>query len=406
MINNSLKILNTFWSLGCDVFQGFQEHKSFGVLFVGNISWFLCNVILKIELNTIDYGYFALYVTFLNLIFNYGFLGIDHTVIRLSRFDRNKKTLFIPQLQIYYLCIPITLIIAGSIYQYCISTSVGILISCLLSGLLMLIISTIYNVLRLQEKFWSSQIVNNIWKIFFLLGIISSKFLDILDILTSIILMSLVLLIPIIQYSKVEKISFYKEPSTQKYLFQFFISLLVLCLITYSERIIIERKIGIDELGNYYFLIMLFLTPYNLIQNFLGFKYIILFKEKCNSKAIRQKAYYALIISILLSISGYIVFVLLKYFELFNGTNKNTITLIFLIGTIKVIYSVYSSAMGALASDKILKKSNLISLLTSLGLICLCLLFTNTLNEILIFIVLLWFSRLIIWKNGLSVKVP
>ena len=96
----------------------------------------------------------------------------------------------------------------------------------------------------------------------------------------------------------------------------------------------------------------------------------------------------------------FFIFYLIDHFGLYNleiYSNLNIIIPLILLGNIKMVYSILSSAIGALSNDKMLYKINVQSIL-SLLLICpLMFYYSNTIFLTIIFVIILWLVRCVIW---------
>ena len=51
----------------------------------------------------------------------------------------------------------------------------------------------------------------------------------------------------------------------------------------------VENRFGLSEMGNYFFYINIFLFPFMLFQNYIGFKEIIVFKKDFSQKMLNDK---------------------------------------------------------------------------------------------------------------------
>jgi hypothetical protein len=72
------------------------------------------------------------------------------------------------------------------------------------------------------------------------------------------------------------------------------------------------------------------------------------------------------------------------------------------LGNIKVIYSLFSSAIGAIANDNMLKEINIQSIVSIILVLPFIFIFDDDLSITIIFILTLWVIRCLIWYNQLK----
>ena len=184
----------------------------------------------------------------------------------------------------------------------------------------------------------------------------------------------------------------------------FFLTLFTISLISFGDRFFIENRFGLSEMGNYFFYINIFLFPFMLFQNYIGFKEIIVFKKDFSQKMLNDKIVlaqkYSLCFSIVLSIS----LCLIEYLNIYDLQillNLDIIIPLIILGNIKVIYSLLSSAVGAVANDKMLIDINIKSIF-SIFLIMPCIYyFAFNISITIFFIITLWLIRSLIWYKQL-----
>ena len=72
------------------------------------------------------------------------------------------------------------------------------------------------------------------------------------------------------------------------------------------------------------------------------------------------------------------------------------------LGNIKVIYSLFSSAIGAIANDNMLKEINIQSIVSIILILPFLFVFDDDISITIIFILTLWIIRCFIWYNQLK----
>src|SRR5690606_1710621 len=66
------------------------KHSSFLMMGLGAASVFTTNIILKNNLNDIDYGKYSLFFTWIATLISFGFIGFDQVILRISRLESGK----------------------------------------------------------------------------------------------------------------------------------------------------------------------------------------------------------------------------------------------------------------------------------------------------------------------------
>ena len=77
-----------------------------------------------------------------------------------------------------------------------------------------------------------------------------------------------------------------------------------------------------------------------------------------------------------------------------------SILLFLIIGNVKMLYAIFSSHVGVKASVKLIKKMNLMFIIVGVTLFMLLSLFDVSVDHVLVYFVLMWIVRLIIWGVG------
>ena len=385
-----------------------SKNLSFFVLAFSSLSFFILNVALKDNLSAINYGLFSIFITYISLLSSFGMFGFEQTLLRTTliknKLDIQKNILY-PSLIAIFISSFIGVFLMKSNYDISISYILFYLLS-----IIVIVTKLSFNLYRLLSKFFLAQLVLNFWKIALTFVILYYIFLNnnfSLEFIFSLVLvffafstMSLFGLINKIQFIKQDSFS-----SLLKKSFLFFISLLTISLLGFGDRFFIESRFGLEILGNYFFFLNIFLFPFSLFQSYIGFKEIVSFKKNFSINLLNYKIINVLKSSFIFSLMLIFVFYLIDYFGLYNleiSSNLNIIIPLILLGNIKMVYSLLSSAIGALSNDKMLYKINIQSIM-SLLLICpLMFYYSNTILLTIVFVIILWLIRCVIWYMELN----
>ena len=388
-----------------------SKNLSFFVLAFSSLSFFVLNVLLKDNLSSIDYGLFSIFITYISLLSSFGMFGFEQTLLR-TTLIKNKleiqKNIFYPSL--------IAICISSCIGVFLMKSSYSINISYflfLLLSVFVIVTKLTFNLYRLLSNFFLAQLVLNFWKIASTIVILYYVLLSnnfSLEFIFSLVLVFFAFSI-LSLFGLINKIQFIKQNSFSSLLrksFLFFISLLTISLLGFGDRFFIESRFGLEILGNYFFFLNIFLFPFSLFQTYIGFKEIVSFKKKFSISLLNDKIFKVLKSSFIFSLMLIFVFYLIDYFGLYNleiSSNLNIIIPLIILGNIKMVYSLLSSAIGALSNDKMLYKINFKSIL-SLMLICPVMYFySSTLLITILFVIILWLIRCIIWYAELNKRI-
>jgi len=384
------------------------KNLSFFVLAFSSLCFFVLNVLLKENLSANDYGLFSIFITYLSLLSSFGMFGFEQTLLRTAAVTSKleiQKNIFFPSLIAIFLSSFIGVFLMKNYYDISISYILFYLFS-----IIVVVTKLSFNLYRLLSKFFLAQLVLNFWKIALKFVILYYVFLNnnfSLEFIFSLVLVFFTFS-ALSLFGLINKIQFIKQDSFSSLLkksFLFFISLLTISLLGFGDRFFIESRFGLEILGNYFFFLNIFLFPFSLFQSYIGFKEIVSFKKNFSINLLNNKIINVLKSSFIFSLLLIFVFYLIDYFGLYNleiSSNLNIIIPLIILGNIKMVYSLLSSAIGALSNDKMLYKINIQSIM-SLLLICpLLFYYSNTILLTIVFIIILWFIRCIIWYMELN----
>tara|TARA_B110000116_G_scaffold125064_1_gene108415 strand:- start:188 stop:1396 length:1209 start_codon:yes stop_codon:yes gene_type:complete len=389
-------------------FNFIQKHFSLFVIAFGSLCFFILNVLLKEQISSYDYGTYSMFITYISLLSSFGMLGFEQTLLRTSEIKSKleiDKGIIFPSI--------ISILFVSTIGSYLMFNNYDIQLDVLtlfVFSILVILTKLIFNLYRLRSKFTISQISINFWKIalFFIVGyyILFDIDFTIQDLFVSVFFLfciSGVLILGILNkvvfnYNK-SGLELVKKSSL------FFLILFTISLISFGDRFFIESRFGLSELGDYFFYINIFLFPFSLFQTYIGFKEIVSFKKDFSLKLLRSKiilaSKYSSFFSIILFFSIYLVEHIGLY-DLKITSNLNIIIPLIFLGNIKIVYSLFSSAIGAIANDTMLANINIKSILSIILILPCIYYFSFNISITIIFIITLWVIRCLIWYNQLK----
>ena len=388
-------------------FLSFRKHFSFVIIAFGSLCFFLVNFLLKDYLSQDNYGTYSIFITYISLLSSFGMLGFEQTLIRTSKIKQKleiEKSVILPSvISVFFVSIVGSYLIInnyeiGLDYYYLLTLST-----------LVILTKLVFNLSRMMSKFTFSQLSLNFWKIgLFLITLylvffeIKIKILDLFQHVLILFFVSGILIFPL--FKQIVVVHEKKIIALIKQSLLFFLTLFTISLISFGDRFFIENRFGLSEMGNYFFYINIFLFPFMLFQSYIGFKEIIVFKKDFSQKMLNDKIVLAQKYSLCFSIVLIISLCLIEYLNIYDLQillNLDIIIPLIILGNIKVIYSLLSSALGAVASDKMLIEINIKSIF-SIFLIMPCIYyFAFNISITIFFIITLWLIRSLIWYKQL-----
>jgi len=393
-----------------------KEHLSFLVIVIGGLSFLLANILLKEVLDEEMYGVYSLIVTFVSVVYIYGLLGFEQVFIRYSNYiSRNiittQKTFL---LYIYTIVFAVSIIsLMAYIWQYMQYYNniwmIALAVSCTIYSLFL------FNILRLNHQFVKAQLLANAWKLILpflalLFLLMEYKYVYVLIhlMLGTIILVTILSGIIIFNKVKFNFIEILPKKETNQSFFHFFISISTLSLLLFGDRLIVEKQLGVVALGDYFYLCNLVLAPYTLLQNYVGFRQLIQFKDNFSLKRFKKFNKKIILFCILLSIGIAAIIYAIASLNLLNFEFQkyfSTIFLLIILGVIRLYSASILSAFEAKTSISTLKKTNIFVIIISIILLAVIFNFCHTLNSLVIGFILLWFSRTMICRYMLISQI-
>jgi hypothetical protein len=376
---------------------------------VGAISIFLSNIFLKEILSAKSYGTYSLFVTYISLISSFGLLGFEQVFLRMSN-NTTKNELSVDKKLLIIIAVVwmsfgiLSAYLLKSNFLSDIAVSFWMIYICTLgvSGSMFL-----FNVFRVNSNFFTAQILVNHWKVI-LFGISIVYFLygknqvELILLILTIFFFIFFIYGTIISLRKI-KFNLLNQKNIKKIFFfalQFSISLFTLSLIGYGDKFFIEKKFGLEELGDYFFLANIFVFPFSILQSYVGFKELVSFKKEFSKTVLKRKSRQISLFGLALSIFLIIMTFIASELEIIDvdiNNNKILICLFLFLGVIKLNYSLLSSVFGAVGLVKSITQANL-QFLTVFVIVFF--LFNERITEIhhiVLIILLFWLLRVIIW---------
>ena len=387
-----------------------RKNLSFFVLALASFCFFVLNLLLKDSLSANDYGLFSLFISYISLLSSFGMFGFEQTLLRTSVIKSKleiEKKIILPSLLSLFVSSIIGSLLMISNYEINMSFLLFFLLS-----IFVIITKLSYNLYRLLSSFVLSQITLNFWKIILTL-IICYAYIMYYKYSLDFIFITIFLLFCISIFSIVglfKKVTFSDKKKFKalfKKSFLFFIALLTISFLGYGDRFFIESRFGLSMLGDYFFYLNIFLFPFSLFQTYIGFKEIVAFKKSFSISILNEKIITVLTNSIVFSGFLFFIFYMVEFFGLYDlniFSNLDIILPLIILGNIKIIYSLLSSAIGAISNDNMLLSINIKSIITLLIICPIIYFYSNTLFLTIIFIIILWLLRCIIWYVQLSNK--
>jgi len=394
-----------------------KKHLSLAIIIFGAGSFFLSNILLKEVLNEEAYGQYSITITYFSVIFIFGLLGLEQIFLRYSNFIA-VNTIETQKFQVSLIIktILLTSTIGTLFFSFYFKEEFKInFILLYLSSISIVALLYLFNIFRLNTDFVFAQVVANFWRIILLVLAEVLFFLKIsdLNVLLNFIMLGILFSFLLAFFVFFKRIQFvYNENHTPKDIiktsFQFFISIATFSLLTFGDRFVIQNKFGFEEFGNYFYLTNFFLAPFSILQNYIGFKQLIFFKNNFTIKAFDAFNKKVIFFGVLLAVFLFITPNLLMYLKIitFEFDKYTSITILLLIlGIIRLYSSSISSAFEAKTNIDSLKKANLIFILLALVIVVFAVLVFNSLELIIATVSLIWLLRTLIYKSVLLKQI-
>lgn len=371
-------------------------------MIIASGSIFISNIFLEQYLSLSNYYVYSLCITVFALLTSFGALGFEQVFLRLS--EVNDKLIVFDRKIAYLISISciVTSFISASYLYYNIDSSFVLLF---LLGLGITINMILYNLFRITSYFLMAQLISNSWKfvllIFTAIIIFGDDVFDFFLISITFSLWSIIALFIMLSYNliKIKLTSNYSFKYVFLFGIIFFFSLFSLSFLGQGDRILIDSYFDKADFNKYFYLGSIFLSPFSLLQSYVGFKELVKFKSKAVN--LKNSINRSIIGSALLTIVLLLLSYLLDTFNIINVSFKNDYILIIsflIIGNLKMPYSLYSSMIGVKSSLTQFKFMNLYFTGISLLILILVKSFFWQIEIIPILFVVLWSTRLLLWR--------
>lgn len=377
---------------------------------LGAVCFLLTNIMLKEKLSRQEYGEYSIWITYLSMMYIYGLLGIEQVFVRYSHF-RKANTLQTHKFQLYLIFGAIIFTsLTGTLFFYFIYCEVKINPVLLLATTFsMIVLLFFFSVFRLNSSFIFAQLIPNIYK-FVLFGLTLFLFFVYKvewNIIKYGIAISIIgtFLYTLFFYKKDIRIEYVQSDSNKIVLISalyFFMSTTSFSLINFADRYLIEYKFGIEKLGDYFYLTNLFLAPFGILQNYVGFRQLVSYKKHFDTEIFLKNNRKVLIFG--LSI-GLLLFVASKIIDRLHIVNFNfgeydfTIVLLLIFGVVKLYCSDINAAFDVRINIANLKKANIINLSIAVLIVIAVSVFSTSIEQIIILIMLIWALRATVFKS-------
>lgn len=386
-----------------------KNNASFLLIGIGALLIFLSNIVLKDVLTSSDYGKYSLLITYISLINSLGLLGFEQVFLRITDNKSNDSL----NTSNFLIRVILIILFVGSFlfaaFFKLFMDTFNVLFWFILT-LLVSISMLLFNLYRLSSFFFLAQLVNNSWKIILGISVLffsAATFFD-FKFVFWIICIVLIFFNTILFYNfliriKIKRVLKYSHKKVLNFGLHYLVSLLTLSFINYSDKFLIQHNFGLVELGNYFFLYSLIISPFSLIQNYVGFKELVLFKKEMSKDKIIAKIKKVSLLGFLLALIVIVLVVLMSKYKVIDIKLSDVFLLIVVFlftGMIKINYAIFSAALGAQGDFLHIKKANTLSFLTIILIMTLLLFVLDKGIEFIAFaILLLWLLRTLIWAS-------
>ena len=389
------------------IIPSIKKHISLLVIVFGAGCLFLSNIITKNIFSKEEYGKYSVIITYFSLLYLFGIFGTEQGFIRFSN-RKEKGVVETHKSQIILVfCIALFSSIVGGVffklYYSDILLNNGLLF---ISGFCIIILLFLFNTLRLNEDFALSQLISNYWRIslfalsLFYLLCNHSGFENYITILAINIVLGTVLAFFFV-FRKIKFTYSKTKIDLSSTFFHFFLAISTFTLLTFSDRFLVENKFSIEEFGNYFYLTNLFLAPYSILQNYIGFKQLVLFKNNFTVEYFNKQNRKSIIIGLFLGAFLLGAANIVSYFKILDFDFKNTIYIVLLLiltGILRLYSASILAAFEAKVSVETLKKSNIIIIIITSVVLTIAIYAAKSLEAILFCVAIIWVLRALVQR--------
>lgn len=392
------------------VHRYFHQHLSLFVIVAGALSFFISNILMKGILSATHYGHYSIFVTYFSLIYVFGILGTEQVFLRFS-IQSKRETIETQKFQLQLITVIIlfsTILCTFLFRKYYSEIAINTLLL-FASSLSMIGSLFLFSILRLTSDFVLAQFISNYWKI--VMCILAAFFYifknNDLNLFIAIVCSNVLLIFALSLSYVCKKISFSfnKDVSIKEIVqtgFHFFLSIFSFSVLLFADRFIIETKYSFIEFGNFFYLTNFFLAPYAILQNYIGFKQLIVFKEGFNRGYFISFNRKALFFGALLGLFLLLLAFILNYTDVIQFRFNRyplIIALLLFTGIVRLYSSSIIAAFEARTSIKTLRKANIYIAGITFVILLMAVFLASSIEEILIYVIFIWLFRCIIHRR-------
>jgi O-antigen/teichoic acid export membrane protein len=372
---------------------------SFAILVLGSGSNFLVILVIKKFFPQADFNTYSLFLTFIGIVSSFGLIGFDQIFLRLSKVESKRIAINFDILFFLFLA-AVSAPLLLSYYFYSKSTDLS-LYQFLVTGIGINIIILTYNLFRLTKQFSKAQLFKNGFKIAVLFFTVVFVFIIKNEISINHIIDFMVIAVLLFALSgfwflfKNIKIIHSRTSNLFNFFLSYCINLAIITALSFGERLIILENISENDFGKYFYYATIFLFPLTLVQQYVGFKELVGFKNFVDKSAVNKKIKSMILLGIILI--ALIVFITVIdngfFLQVEVVADFWLITVLAILGLVKLVYGLFSALLGAVGNTKEIYLVNFFTII--LILICLCYLFliNLTLISITISLILIFLLR-------------
>ncbi len=381
----------------------------------GAASVVIATIIAKQIYTPEDFGVFAAIVTIIQMVWSFGCLGFNQSILRLidpksKRLEISNELLATSVAGVAAITIPC----AWAMAAYFLPGSFWVMIPLVLFTQITMMASSL---LRAWESYVSSQLTMQVWRYAVLtyvlihLGLniaastaISLQSLNVLAFSLTIAVPSGILSIILIMMKGKPIAPSAETPrfGVLEYLnlsAGFFGSLFGIALMRNFDRLAVMQFFDIETLGNIFFVASLVCYPFFLVAGQITFFRMPHYRRNLSASDLNRD----LMISTIASVVGVIcILVLTIISNSFMSTyypkyvmSIQLVTFYSLVGALCLIYSIYSAAFGAIGSATGIWRANLLNLVLIAMHFGVLFILTQTLSNMLIVMLSLWICRIV-----------
>jgi O-antigen/teichoic acid export membrane protein len=391
------------------IIEKLSHHRSLFIIVFGAIGFFLANIILKEKLSGEDYGKYSMVMTFFSMVYIYGLLGLEQVLVKYSHVVRSNTittNTFLLRLTLGAIVFS-TIVSAAFFLMYYSQININPILF-LATTFAMTSLLFLYSMYRLNSNFILAQLAQNGFKILFFIFVLALLFFKrfyLNEILLGLSLSIMVIFIAGAINLKKKLHLIFDQSTAQKTImvagFYFFISTSTFSIINFSDRYLIEYKLGLEKVGDYFYLSNIFLAPFAILQGYIGFKKLVDYKNSFTIRKFKKSNNRNLLFGILLSIALVAFYELVLFLGITNfdfSKNKNVVLLMLILGTIKLYSAGVYPAFDVVIDIKNLKRAKTIILALSIMILMAAYIFANTVETIILAIIIIWFVKTLILR--------